>query len=80
MLASDSYSGSPRPPSWLLSAMPSDNESIRITGSRFVGGNYTRHEHGVNLHTVLYSTAEQILVNFVKFISEVEQEMLFLCV
>ena len=26
-------------------AMPSDkNESNRITGSRFVGGNYTRHE------------------------------------
>ena len=28
-----------------MSAMPSDkNESIRITESRFVGGNYTRHD------------------------------------
>ena len=29
-----------------MSAMPSPdkNESITITGSRFVGGNYTRHE------------------------------------
>ena len=60
-----------------MSVMPSDNESIGSTGSRFVGGNYARHEHGVNLHTVLYSTAEQNLVNFVNFVSE---EMLSLCV
>ena len=55
-----------------MSAMPSDNESIGITGSRFVGGNYTRHENCENLHTVLYSTAEQNLVNFVNFVSEAE--------
>ena len=27
-----------------MSVMPSDNEAIGITGSRFMGGNYTRHE------------------------------------
>ena len=52
--------------------MLSDNESIGITGGRFMSGNYTRHENGVNLHTVLYSTAEQNLVNFVNFVSEAE--------
>ena len=62
-----------------MSAMPSDNESIGITGSRFVGGNYPRHENGVNLHTVLYSTAEENLANFVNFVPEAEQEMLSLC-
>ena len=60
--------------------MPSDNESIGITGSRFVGGNYTRYEHDVNLHTVLYSMTEQNMVDFVNFVSEAEQEMLSLFV
>ena len=37
-----------------------------------MGRNYTRHENGVNLHTVLYSIAEQNLVNFVNFVLEAE--------
>ena len=58
-----------------MSAMPSDNESIR---SHLVGGNYTRHEHGVNLHSaVQYGRAK---LNFVNFVSEAEQEMLSLYV
>ena len=37
------------------------------TGSRFVGGNYTRHEQ-LNLHAVLYSMADKIMVYFVKHV------------
>ena len=41
-----------------------DNESIRITGSRFVGGNhFTQGTNCVNLYTVLYQTVEQNIVN-----------------
>ena len=41
-----------------MSAMPSPdkNEPSTITGIRFMGGNYTRHEH---LHAVLYSTTDK---------------------
>ena len=48
---------------------PDKSEPSRITGSHFVGGNYTRHEQReftVNLHAVMYSMAEQNMVYFVK--------------
>ena len=55
-----------------MSAMPYlqilKNEQSKITGSRVVGGNYTTHEQRVNLHAVLYSTADKNMVYFVKHV------------
>ena len=49
-----------------MSATPSldKNEPSTITGNRFVGGNYTRHEQPE--FTCLYSTADKNMVYFVK--------------
>ena len=65
------------------------NESIRITGSRFVGGNQTRHEQ----REFTYSAAQNGRAKYGLFcktrppvsivneqVQKAEQEILFLCV
>ena len=52
-----------------MSAMPSPdkNEPSTITGNRFVGG-ITQGTNSLNLHAVLYSTADKDMVYFVKHV------------